>query len=619
MKDIFKIDAKEVFMIDRTDVPQEYCWNVSEMYGSLQSWEEEFQEFKGEEKEVHWPKLLEFKGKLNNAKLLRSALDYFFDLQRKLERIFTYAHLRFDEDLGNNETKNAYLKATSLLHQFSLETAWIQPELLHIPEEEYQHLLSDEMLLSYKVYLKQLALLRKHILSEREEELLALSGNALQGSSRAFSAFQNADLKFPKILDSNGKKQDLTLGKYATYMHSKDRILRKNAYEALFQSFVQYENTLCEILSAQVQSHLFIAKAKHFTSCLEAALFPHQIDKEVYHNLIASVKKHLPSLHKYTELRKKALNVEKLYPYDLYVSLFDDNEFTFTYEEARDLVIDSVRPLGEKYQKILQKGLADNCWVDVFENSKKRSGAYSSGCYDSMPYILMNYEKNLSGLMTLAHEAGHSMHSYHSNHNQPYHYAGYPIFVAEVASTLNEQLMLDLLLKRCKEPRQKAALLNHAIEGIRGTLFRQTLFAEFELYIHVCAEENIPLTPDLLRQKFLDLNREYYGEALTLDEYIGNEWSRIPHFYYNFYVYQYATGISSAFFLFNQLKKEPASKEVYLNFLSSGGSDFPLKLLKKTGVDLAKPEVINNALQYFDGLVEDLQKSLQILEAAPSS
>ncbi|PIS03245.1 MAG: oligoendopeptidase F, partial [Chlamydiae bacterium CG10_big_fil_rev_8_21_14_0_10_42_34] len=383
-----------------------------------------------------------------------------------------------------------------------------------------------------------------------------------------------------------------------------------SAFKNLHQGYEAHANTICELIQGQVQSHLFVARARKFKSCLEAALFPHQIDRAVYENLIASVRKRLPLMHEYIALRKKMLNLPEIHMYDLYVPLMDEAQSNMDYNEARQAVIASVAPMGPKYQAELKKGLLDDRWVDAFENVRKRSGAYSSGCYDSMPYILMNYHGTLNDVLTLAHEAGHSMHSLLSRQNQPYIYSQYPIFVAEVASTFNEQLLLNHLKSKAKSDRDQAFLVNYQIEGIRGTILRQTLFAEFELQLHKWAEEGVPFTPALLKKYYTQLNRDYYGPDIVLDPELEIEWARIPHFYYNFYVYQYATGLSAALALFQKAMVDEKAKENYIGFLSSGGSKYPIDLLVGAGVDMRKPDAVNAALDYFEKLLQELKECL---------
>jgi oligoendopeptidase F len=452
--------------------------------------------------------------------------------------------------------------------------------------------------------------MRPHTLPFEQEELMALSGKALDASYKAFGALNNADLSFKPAIDSKGEEHPLSNGTYLSLLRSPDRNLRRTAYENLHRGFESHANTLCELIQGQVQSHLFVARARKFNSCLEAALFPHQIDRSVYENLIASVRKRLPLMHEYIAIRKKMLKLPEIHMYDLYVPLFEDVEVNMDYEEARQAVIASVAPLGAKYQGQLGKGLLEERWVDAFENVRKRSGAYSSGCYDSMPYILMNYHGTLNDVLTLAHEAGHSMHSLLSRTNQPYIYSQYPIFVAEVASTFNEQLLLSHLKSKAQSDKTQAFLANYQIEGIRGTIIRQTLFAEFELQLHKWAEAGVSLTPTLLKQYYVQLNRDYYGPDIILDPELAIEWARIPHFYYNFYVYQYATGLSAALALFQQAMKDDSAKARYLEFLSSGGSKFPIELLKGAGVDMRKPDAVNAALDYFEQLLHELKKCL---------
>jgi oligoendopeptidase F len=380
--------------------------------------------------------------------------------------------------------------------------------------------------------------------------------------------------------------------------------LRQSAFEGIHRSFLKYENTLCELLSGQVQNSLFQTRSRNYPSCIEGALFPHQIDTSVYTGLIKAVRARLPSLHKYMKKRKEALKVDELHMWDLHVPLVQDVNLSFTYEEAEKLVIESVAPLGREYQEALSKGLLKGRWVDRYENARKRSGAYSSGCYDSMPYILMNYNGNFQDLMTLAHEAGHSMHSLNSNQHQPYQYSHYPIFLAEVASTFNEELMFLHLGKQELTKDQRRFLINQQIEDIRSTFFRQTMFAEFELKIHELAEQAVPLTPQLLKEIYHQLNVDYFGEALSVDTLIDIEWARIPHFYSHFYVYQYATGISAAHSLYRRVIEENG-REDYLKFLSSGSSHFPLELLKRAGVDMKSTQPVAALIDHFDHLVDD--------------
>jgi len=519
--------------------------------------------------------------------------------------------LRLDEDVGNDEFKQNFGVVSTLIHDFRVEYSWVEPELFGLSEKDFQRLTADSRLKNYRFYLEKLDRMRPHVLSKDQESLLALSSKALETPYKTFGALNNADMTFAPAETSSGEKKELTTGTYLLFMRDPDRELRRSAFVNLHQGYEAHANMMCELIQGQVQSHLFVARARKFKDCRQAALFPNCIDSTVYDNLIAVIHDNLHLLHEYIALRKELLGVEELHPYDLYVSLVPEAQTQMNYSDACQLVIDSVRLLGDDYQQALRKGLLESRWVDPFENQRKRSGAYSSGCYDSMPYILMNYHGTLNDVLTLAHEAGHSMHSYLSRQNQSYVYADYPIFVAEVASTFNEQLLLKDLLEKVKTPQERAYLINYEIEGIRTTIFRQALFAEFELQIHNLAEQGQTMTPQLLKDIYLKLNREYYGPELVLDSGLENEWERIPHFYYDFYVYQYSTGLSAALALFEKATQSKQARDRYLQFLSSGGSKYPLDLLRLAGVDLNDRAPVLAAMKRFGSLLVELKKELQ--------
>ncbi len=597
---------------NRTEVPEQERWNVEALYSTVESWKKEFENAMGAgEKGPRWPDLVSFKGKLKESpEGVARFLDAYFELERKLSKLHVYAHLRLDEDLGNDSLKENFGRISSLIHDFQLEYAWVEPELLSLSQEEFEKLLSHPKVRPYLFHLEKIARMRPHTLSQELEEMLALSGKALETSYKAFGALNNADLSFPAVENSQGEKKELTNGTYLLYMRDPDRTLRKTSFENLHSVYRDHANSICEMLQGQVQSHLYVARAKKFKDCREAALFPRRIDGAVYDNLISSMHQNFDALHDYITLRKQLLGLPDLHMYDLYIPLVEEVQTSMDYDEACQLVAESVKPLGEEYAVQLKKGLFEERWVDPFENQSKRSGAYSSGCYDSMPYILMNYHGTLNDVLTLAHEAGHSMHSFLSRENQPYVYSSYPIFVAEVASTFNEQLLLKLLKERAKSKKELAYLINYEIEAIRTTIFRQTLFAEFELQLHRWAEEGVPFTPTLLKEAYVELNRKYYGPDLILDGGIDYEWTRIPHFYYNFYVYQYATGLSAALALFEKASASEDAKKRYLQFLSSGGSRYPLDLLEIAGVDLKSKEPVDAAMRRFRDLVGELKKLL---------
>lgn len=594
----------------RSEIAPQDCWNVEALYPTLQGWNKDFNQLKDQGPGTAWDAIKKLKGKLHEGPAtVAQLLKLYTELDRSLTKLYVYSHLRHDEDVGETENKEAHLKATMLYHQFRQEMSWIEPELLQMSAQALEALVKNPELKSYRFFLEKIARLKPHTLNTQEEELLARAAMPLDTAERVFGALNNADLKFPKVADEKGEFHELTHGSYMTYMASRDRTLRKEAFKAMHQTFGLFQNTMCELIQGQVQKHLFFAKARKFNSCLEAALFPHRIDPKVYRALIETVRAHLPVLHRYMALRKQQLGLEELHLYDLRVPLVDDVDIKMDFKEAAQMIVESVTPLKEGYQQVLKKGLLEEGWVDRYENVRKRSGAYSSGCYDSHPYILMNYHGRLQDVMTLAHEAGHSMHSYFSNKHQPYHDASYAIFVAEVASTFNEELALLHLLEKFPDPLQKAYLINQKVEDMRNTFFRQVMFAEFELKIHECVEQGSPLTPDYLNQQYLQLNRDYFGPSVLIDEEIQYEWARIPHFYYNFYVYQYATGISAAHALIETVLE--GGPDAYIQFLSSGGSQFPLDILQKAGVDMTTPDPILKTLHQFEELTTQLAELLR--------
>lgn len=586
----------------RASVSESDTWNVAALYSDLSSWEKEFSFL-----DKSFASLLRFKGHLHeSAKILKECLDEMLGVERELEKLYTYAHLRHDEEITIDAHKSAYMRIVSLLNDFREKMAWFEPEILALPKE----LITAKELSPYRFYLEKIVRMAPHTLSADKEALLAMAGKPLGAPPKAFSALNNADLKFPKVKDSEGVEHDLTHGLYQLYLRSPDRVLRENAFKALHGKFWEFENTLAELINGEMEGHFFQAKARNFKTCLDAALFPHNIDPKVYFSLIENVRKGLPSLHRYVALRKKILGVGELHLYDMYVPLVKQVEIKMSYKEAEDAVIEGVKKLGSDYQTLLKAGLQQERWVDRFENKNKRSGAYSSGCYDSFPYILMNYRGVLRDVFTLAHEAGHSMHSLLSRKGQPYHESRYPIFLAEVASTFNEELLMQTLLGKMTKKEERIFLINEKIEDIRATFFRQTMFAEFELLLHTLVEEGTPLTPQLLKEKYLALNAAYFGPEVVLDPEIAVEWARIPHFYYNFYVYQYATGISAALALAERVDAKE-HRDSYLAFLGSGGSDFPIPLLKKAGVDMTSPEPVQATLRKFDHLVDELEELMK--------
>jgi oligoendopeptidase F len=602
-------------MKTRPEVSFRDCWNLESLYPKISDWEKDFNTLaKQDQPSPHWPELASFKGKLGNGEeVLRAALETYFSIERSLIKIYTYAHLRHDEDITLDTTKAAHQMSGTLLHDFAEEAAWMGPEILAIPEKTFQKYLASPILKDYCFYLEKVFRMNKYTLSTESEQLLALAEKALEIPYKTFSALSDADFKFDPVMNSKGEWLELTHGTFGKYIRDYDRVLRKNAFVTYHKKYLEFENTLGELIQGKVQAHLLNARARKYDSCLQAALYPKNIDTEVYHALIKAVNENLGVLHKYVRLRKKILNVSELHLYDMYVPLISEMDIKMPYEEAEELIVESVSPLGVQYQNALKKGLQNDLWVDRYENKNKRSGAYSSGCYDSMPYILMNYKDLLRDVFTLAHEAGHSMHSLMSHQNQPYQYGQYPIFLAEVASTFNEDLLSQLMLQRATSDEQKIFLINQRIEDIRTTLFRQTMFAEFELEIHALVEKNVPLTPQLLKREFLKLNHKYFGEEVIIDSEIEVEWARIPHFYYNFYVFQYATGVSAALALSEKVALGgEQEREAYLSFLKGGSSLYPIDLLCVAGVDMRTSAPVEAAINKFSEWVDQLEKLLSI-------
>lgn len=599
-------------VLERSAVPKDDCWNVEALFSDLAAWQKQFDSVSQQDK-PRWPKLLEFKGKLGkDPVVLKELLIFSFSIERKLSNLYTYAHLRHDEELTDDANKSCYGKICALFNDYSEEMSWMEPELLSLDEEALNLLLNAPELKEYRFYLEKIVRLKKYTLSAEMEALMAKSGKALQAVSKAYSAINDADFKFGTVLDGQGNQRELTHAQYGIYIRDQDRVLRKNAFTRMHGQYSKYENTLCELLNGQIQSHIFNARARGYKSSLDAALFPQNIDVEVYHALIEAANTEVSALHRAVDLRKKTLGVDELHLYDMYVPLTSEVDIHMPYEEAVEAIIESVAPLGAEYQNQLKKGFKEDRWVDRYENNNKRSGAYSSGSYESMPYILMNYKGQIRDVFTLAHEAGHSMHSLLTHKHQPYQYGSYSIFLAEVASTFNEELLMQLLLKRAQSKEEQIYFINQKVEDIRTTLFRQTMFAEFELLIHVLAEQEIPLTPALLRQEYRKLNEKYFGPSVVIDNEIDIEWSRIPHFYYNFYVFQYSTGISAALALTERVvgggKQE---RDDYLEFLQGGSSRYPIDMLKVAGINMREPAPIKAAIGRFSSLISQLGELLE--------
>ncbi len=594
---------------NRSEVPKEDQWCVEDLFADLGAWQKAFDEVKGLDKQPHWPEIAAYRDTLSDgATQVRDTLECILGLERRLAALHTYAHLRHDEDITHAAHKDAYVRIIGRFHDFAQETSWFEPELLGLPEELLETYVQAPELERYRFHIEKIIRMKLYTLPPEQEELMAMAAKAFQAPHRAFSAINDADFKFGKVVDKDGREYDLTHGSYGIFIRSHDRVLRANSFNRLHGQYESFQHTLCELLNGQVQRHLFDARARGFSSCVEAALYPKNVNVDVYDSLIKAVRDNMDVLHDYMGLRKELLGVDELHMHDLYVPLTSQIDLKFTYEEAEQLVIDSVAPLGNDYERFLREGLKQQRWVDRYENANKRSGAYSSGCYDSHPYILMNFKGVLRDAFTLAHEAGHSMHSLYSRRTQPFHYSSYPIFVAEVASTFNEELLMQRLLAQATTKEMRIFLINEKLEDIRTTLFRQTMFAEFERQLHRWVEMDTPLTVNLLSTEYAKLNKAYFGPEVIVDDAVKVEWARIPHFYYNFYVYQYATGISAALALVDQVTQGGVEEQAaYLKFLKGGCSAYPLDLLRAAGIDMRSPLPVERAIGRFRTLLEELK------------
>ncbi|GIO24416.1 oligoendopeptidase F [Oceanobacillus sp. J11TS1] len=591
----------------RDEIPEELTWRLEDIFETDEQWKEEFQSLKNDISQM-----AAYKGKLNtSSETLLEAFQLQDQLSERLSKLYVYAHLRTDQDTTNSFYQGLNAQAENLLTAASSQFSFLVPEILEIPEKQLQQFLEENKELQiYRKVLDDINHSRPHILSEKEEVLLAEADEPMGAISQTFSMLNNADLTFPVITNEDGEEVELTHGRYSTFLESKDRNVREQAFNAMYDTYGSFKNTFASTLSGEVKSHNFNAKVRNYESARQAALDNNRIPEEVYDNLVEAVNEKLPLLHRYAKLRKKILGVDELHMYDLYTPLVKDVKMPVTYEEAKKYVKEGLKPLGEDYAKILEEAFNER-WIDVEENKGKRSGAYSSGTYGTNPYVLLNWQDDINNTFTLAHELGHSVHSYYSRKYQPFRYGNYSIFVAEVASTTNEALLNDYLLKHLDDEKEKLYILNHFLEGFRGTVFRQTMFAEFEHDIHVLAQNGEALTAEKLTEVYYDLNKKYYGEDVVSDEKIGLEWARIPHFYMNYYVYQYATGYSAATALSKQvLDGEDGAVDRYLDFLKSGSSEDPIDVLKKAGVDMTQKQSILDALDVFEEKLTEMEQLL---------
>ena len=594
-------DTKKIPL--RSEIPVEHTWNTADMYPTDEAWEKEF-----DETQALARTLPGYAGRLGeSAKTLYEYLTLSMRVGDRLTNLYRYASLRQDEDTRVAQYQAMAGKAMSLFVEVSSATAFETPELLKLSPETLEQFYADEPELElYRRYFTVIQDKKEHILSDAEEKLLAASGEMAQAPDDIYSKFTNADLTFPDAVDKDGNSLPLSNATFVPYEMSEDRELRRSAYEQYYDTCGHFQNTAAALLNAEVKQRQFYATARKYESPLAAAVSANRVPPEVYHNLVDTVNANLDKLHRYVRLRKKMLGVDELHMYDIYAPMVSGADKVIPFEEAKSTVYDALAPMGEDYRAIIKEGF-DNRWIDVYENVGKRSGAYMNGVVVH-PYVLLNQKDNLDSMFTMAHEMGHAVHSYLSNKTQPIVYRDYVIFVAEVASTCNEALLMEYLLGKTTDKKERAWLINHFLEQFKGTLYRQTMFAEFELRLGELNAQGVPLTAELLSSEYKALNAKYFGPDMVTDDRIALEWVRIPHFYYNYYVYQYSTGYSAAIALSRRILKEgePAVKDM-LTFLSGGCSKDPIDLLKGAGVDMASPKPVQDALDLFGELLDEME------------
>mgnify|MGYP002585598928 FL=1 len=585
----------------RSEIAQQDKWRIEDIYATDEAWEADYNECirRAKEKCVYQGRLAE------SAQILYQALKESDEADLLVEHVYVYAFMKYYEDTANAVYQEMSGRAQAAVTKLSEKYAFLTPEILAIDQKKMQEYLSSDTLALYRHALEDILAKKEHALSEKEERLLAMAGQVTASPNEIFSKFNNADVKFGTILDEDGNEVELTNGRYSVFMESNNRSVRENAFKALYCQYGNYKNTLAATYYANVKQACFYAKARKYDSTLQMYLSGSFIPEKVYHNLIETVHKNLDKMHTYVSLRKQVLGVDELHFYDIYAPMVSDITMKIPYEEAKDIALKALAPLGEEYLSKVKEGF-ESGWVDVYENTGKRTGAFSWGTYGVHPYVFLNYTDTLNDVFTLVHEMGHAMHTYYSNTNQPYPYAGYRIFVAEVASTCNEALLMQYLLKNCTDASEKKYLMNHYFEQFKGTLFRQTMFAEFEMITHKMAEDGEVLSTQALCDVYRKLNEEYFGADMVIDDEIALEWSRIPHFYTPFYVYQYATGYSAAIAIASKIfKGDEKTLKGYQQFLSGGCSMHPIDLLKLCGIDMESPQVIQEALDVFGELLEE--------------
>lgn len=588
----------------RDEIPESDKWRIDKIYETPAKWNEELNKLKEEA-----PKLKDFEGKLGNKEDLKAFLLLNEKLSRKLGKLYVYAHMRSHEDTSNPEMQSLVNKIDPYSAEFSSYTAYFVPEILSLKEGTIENFINeDKDLKQYKIYFEMILNEKPHILSKEVESVLASVSDCLGAPESIYSMLTNSDMTFGEIVDESGRKVELTEGDYISFIKSKDRKVREAAFKLLFGTYKKYENTLATSLTSSIKNFVFESKTRKYNSSLEASLKPNNIPVEVYYNALKTVDENMDALHRYVRIKKKLLNLEEIHMYDLYVPVIECKKEHLEYKDAISLVEEGLKPLGKEYLDIFNEGINEG-WIDVYENKGKRSGAYSWGSYDTMPYVLLNYNYELNDASTLAHEMGHSIHSYYTRKTQPYIYGDYSLFCAEVASTTNEILLIHHLIEKETDKNKKLYLINQELEQIRTTVFRQLMFAEFELKTHEAIENGESLTSEVLCKMWKDINIKYFGEDMNVDEEISIEWARIPHFYSDFYVYQYATGYAAASSFANSiLSKGEEAVEKYKGFLKAGGSMYPIDTLKMAGVDMTTSKPLKDTLDRFNELLDMLEE-----------
>ncbi len=591
--------------MDRKEIEEQYKWDLTPIYNSIDEFNKEYDNIS---KKINDFKKYE-KIMLNNANTFYETINEYFNISRILEKLSVYAHLLFDEDTGNNGNQALSAKVSNLFDNFSKISYFVTPNILKKDYNEIEKYYKEEpKLKDYEIVIKNEYRYKEHTLSDIEEKLLSSITKMLNNNYETYELLKDSDLTFGNIHDEEGNTIELTCSNYSVFIESENREVRKEAFITLYKTYKQFINTFASTLSGNIKENITIAKLKKYNSTIEWCLYPDEVDISVYNNLIDTINNNMTILYKYYDLKKEVLKLNELHLYDIYTPIVDNYTKKYSFEEAKETVLKALSILGDDYINILKQGI-NNRWIDVYPTKNKRTGGYSGGCYDTNPYILLNYQDKYNDMSTLAHEAGHSMHSYYTRHNNPYQYGDYSIFVAEVASTVNELLLAKYLLKTSENKKEKQFILDNLMTLFKSTIYRQTMFAEFEQDIYNDAEKDIPLTADYLSNKYYELNKKYFGNNVIVDQEIQYEWSKIPHFYYNFYVYKYATGLSAACHIVNDiLSGKEESVENYKKFLSAGRTKTPLESLKIAGVDLTKKEVIESAIKMFNDTIDEYIK-----------